>query len=464
MKQSNLAKGSTKRSALPRRLGKTMMRVASVEMPAELATRWSTALKARVRVVGVVSIGIVSAIFATTAYAVGPIPDITIGGNQTYGLYDTPEQACQAQIDLGLRTIHPSSSQIFLGLVVQSYVAGNPLLNGVVPYNTPGFGGWSCNANYRTFFDSQNPERYFDSLDQLIWMYPGCPPSYSPGGNYTFGDDTCHGNPQFWVRPQPKLNAELGCCDAPSPPSSVGHPINVANGNVFSSEHDVGGATNALAIRRFYNSNSGDLASNNLAGWRYGFSRHIEAVRNVASFQAHDATDPSNSSLYQTAALACTAGFAQIQSKVPNWSGVTANYANDKCSLSKGGVNVGTLPILFAFPQLPPSRSNVLRIDATRDDGNVVSFNFQGGVTIPPPGTAMRLQQIPSGYTLTDANDTVETYDSNGVLQTITSRAGVTQTMSYDVSGRLVTVTDSFGHRLTLSYDPQNRVISVTRQ
>jgi YD repeat-containing protein len=75
----------------------------------------------------------------------------------------------------------------------------------------------------------------------------------------------------------------------------------------------------------------------------------------------------------------------------------------------------------------------------------------------------MKLQQTSSGYRLTDANDNIEVYDGTGRLLSVTSRAGVVQTLSYDGSGRLSAVTDTFGHSLSLSYDSQGRLSSVSQ-
>jgi YD repeat-containing protein len=99
-----------------------------------------------------------------------------------------------------------------------------------------------------------------------------------------------------------------------------------------------------------------------------------------------------------------------------------------------------------------------------RDDGQLISFPVNGTSITAPPSINLKLQQTASGYMLADANDTIEVYDPNGKLLTVTSRAGVVQTMSYDTLGRLSGVTDSFGHRFTLSYDSQNRLITVTLQ
>jgi YD repeat-containing protein len=76
----------------------------------------------------------------------------------------------------------------------------------------------------------------------------------------------------------------------------------------------------------------------------------------------------------------------------------------------------------------------------------------------------LKLQQSGGGYTLTDVNDNVEAYNTNGKLTSVASRAGVVQTIGYDSSSRLSNVTDSFGHSVTLTYDSQGRLSTVTRQ
>jgi RHS repeat-associated protein len=66
-----------------------------------------------------------------------------------------------------------------------------------------------------------------------------------------------------------------------------------------------------------------------------------------------------------------------------------------------------------------------------------------------------------SGFTVTDDDDTVETYNTAGVLQSITSRAGVLQTLSY-TNGVWSSVTDSFGNSLTVARNSQGSIGSIT--
>jgi YD repeat-containing protein len=253
----------------------------------------------------------------------------------------------------------------------------------------------------------------------------------------------------------------------------VSDPINPASGAVYKTEADLSHPDAAIAFSRYYNStdSSGiDLST----GWRHSFSRSLKPRSVYVIYQPYQSGNPNYSSAYADASTACTSGFAQIKARVGTWQNATASYANGVCMLTQGGVIIGTLP-LFAFqPQTASAQvfpivnaiagPTIIGVDVTRDDGQLITFWIQAGAIVAPPSINLKLQQTGSGYTLIDANDTVETYDANGKLLTITSRAGVVQTMSYDASGRLSSVSDTFGHQLTLSYDNQNRLSTVTRQ
>jgi len=249
--------------------------------------------------------------------------------------------------------------------------------------------------------------------------------------------------------------------DSGCPKNCVGDPINPVNGNLYKAEQDMAASGQALSsFSRAYNSM--DFTNDDLSpAWRHSFSRAVKAK--PAATVPYAASDPNNSPLYDDEASACISGFAQIQSRVANWAGATASYSNGLCLLTKSGVNIGMLPIYPSNLSYPLS-SQTISYDVTRDDGQLIRFTLLDGVITAPPGIALKLQQTASGYTLTDASDTIETYDSSGMLQTTTTRANVVQTISYDTNGRLSMVADSFGHKLTLGYDTQNRVISVTRQ
>jgi len=269
----------------------------------------------------------------------------------------------------------------------------------------------------------------------------------------------------FFLIVPPPLKSEPNSCSAGSGalPSVVADPINPASGSVLSREGDCQGRTGvALPFTRYYDSS--DSALTNLGpGWRGSFSRRIVPITFSVTLHSYVPGSPDNSSLYGNEETTCASGFAQIQSRVPNWVGATTQYLSGICQLIKNGVVIGSIPI-YSNNRLPTPFPMPIAYDATRDDGQVIHFTVQGGGITSPPTIILKLQKTGSGYSLVDANDNVEAYDANGVLQFITSRAGVTQTMSYDASNRLSSITDSFGHQLTLTYDAQNRLISVTRQ
>jgi YD repeat-containing protein len=232
---------------------------------------------------------------------------------------------------------------------------------------------------------------------------------------------------------------------------------------MYSVEADLPNTGSSIEFKRFYNST--DAGSSGLsAGWRHSFSRSIKPMYSGSSHKLY-VVQPENSSLYTTEAAACTSGFAEIKARVSAWANATATYSNNVCTLSVGGTPIGTLPLYYQSQPTPAPGSTVLiGLEATRDDGELVSFRVSGSSVTAPPSIKLKLQQIASGYTLTDVNDNVEIYNANGKLTSVKSPAGVVQTMGYDSASRLSTVTDSFGHSLTLTYDSQGRLATVTRQ
>jgi RHS repeat-associated protein len=94
------------------------------------------------------------------------------------------------------------------------------------------------------------------------------------------------------------------------------------------------------------------------------------------------------------------------------------------------------------------------QLTAERDDGRVINFALSGGVGTPDSDVDVKLTYSGSTYTLTDSDDTVETYSVTSGLGTLTSIAypnGYTQTMNY-TSGVLTSVSDSYSRSLTFTY------------
>ncbi|HEV7606569.1 MAG TPA: RHS repeat-associated core domain-containing protein [Steroidobacteraceae bacterium] len=263
------------------------------------------------------------------------------------------------------------------------------------------------------------------------------------------------------------MGSNIGCgvyVRAPPPPAaqcggdcnSVGDPINPASGAVYATESDVGGL---IPFQRFFNS-VGDASAHLGPGWTHSFSRSITRQQSNSNYRPY-AVGAGNSSLYATEETACVSGFAQIKAQVSTWTNATASYSNGKCGLAVAGAPIGTLKLYYSTAPYP-GVTTTISLDAIRDDGRVVSFTVDGSTITAPQGIAMRLQDAGNGFTLTDEKDNVETYDSNGKLITIVSRAGLTKSVAYDVSGRLSGVSDSFGHSIALGYDTQDRLVSVT--
>jgi RHS repeat-associated protein len=253
--------------------------------------------------------------------------------------------------------------------------------------------------------------------------------------------------------------------EAPPPPlaqtssnDSVGEPINPGVGNVYTTETDVKfAAAGAIAFRRYYN--SADVSGvDNVPGWRHSYSRSISTVYQTPS-SIYPGQSPSVSAQFATPAAACTTGFAAIQSAVSSWAGATATYNNGVCVLSNGSITIGTLPIQSTSASIPPVAP--VEYDVIRDDGQTLRYTLQNGVINNPLDISVRLATTASGFTVTDDQDNVESYNASGVLQSITSRAGVVQTVSYDNSGLFSGVTDSFGNSLTVTRNAQSNIVSI---
>ncbi|MBV8978160.1 MAG: RHS repeat-associated core domain-containing protein [Alphaproteobacteria bacterium] len=93
-------------------------------------------------------------------------------------------------------------------------------------------------------------------------------------------------------------------------------------------------------------------------------------------------------------------------------------------------------------------------VDAERPDGRIVAFILVSSVWTPDTDVDMTLTNSGSTYTLTDHDDTVETYtvaSGTGTLNSIALPNGYTQTMTYS-SGKLSSVSDSYSRSLSFTY------------
>ena len=124
--------------------------------------------------------------------------------------------------------------------------------------------------------------------------------------------------------------------------------------------------------------------------------------------------------------------------------------------------NFGTVPTAFAH----------------RAGGRSYSYTFNGSLFVPNVDIDDKLTKLTdAGGALTGwqflevASHTLETYDAAGKLVSITSRAGLTQTLEYSTvstppavahePGLLIRVTDHFGRQLNFTYDAIGRMATM---
>ncbi|MHC6085129.1 RHS repeat domain-containing protein [Ralstonia solanacearum] len=108
------------------------------------------------------------------------------------------------------------------------------------------------------------------------------------------------------------------------------------------------------------------------------------------------------------------------------------------------------------------------KVAVQRDNGAVSMFT-QSGTTWAAPDIRDTLQSVTdtSGkitgwqYTVADTG-VVETYDSNGKLQSMRDRNGRTTTLAYNAANQLTAVTGPSGRSTSFAFDSQNRIASVT--
>ena len=110
-------------------------------------------------------------------------------------------------------------------------------------------------------------------------------------------------------------------------------------------------------------------------------------------------------------------------------------------------------------------RLSASSIIAERPDGQQVTFALSNGAWTTDTDRDYKLTNSGSTWTLTDSNDSVETYSAlnpnEALLQSIRARNGYTQTLQYDSSNELVSVSDSYNRQLTFTY-ANGRLATVT--
>ena len=257
----------------------------------------------------------------------------------------------------------------------------------------------------------------YQNASLVAWTFVPCDPRQLPiNFQESVGrlrDPTCGGSfqPNFFTPPFVTYCYLPG--DQPDPPKGVGdppccggteHPINIATGNKFLAEQDYQGVGPfPLSLTRYYNSLPGGSVGIGLVeAGRFGIGsnwRHSYERR----------VQLAASTVYSTA---------------------------------------------FVY----------------RPDGRVYFFNLVNGSFVSQDDINDRLQQLldsssqPAGWRyIVSPGDEVETYDVNGRLASISTRSGLTQTLTYDNSNdRLLSVADPAGRQLTFAYDSLGRIATIT--
>lgn len=100
----------------------------------------------------------------------------------------------------------------------------------------------------------------------------------------------------------------------------------------------------------------------------------------------------------------------------------------------------------------------VLRLE----DGTARHFDGSGYEVLNRNGAGDRLEDLGSaGWRLVKANADVELYDAAGLLSSITTRDGLTTSITRDGNGRIDTVQDSFGRALDFDYGALGELAAV---
>jgi YD repeat-containing protein len=199
------------------------------------------------------------------------------------------------------------------------------------------------------------------------------------------------------------------------------NPINVGAANKFRAEADYrAGGSSPLGFTRYYNSFPQNAS----------FSHHyrdtnFEAAFGTSAYGGLSAQPSEGSGRYKRLGLGAV--------------GVGWRHAYQR-SIAR---EVGTL-LTSAY--------------AYRPDGRVLAFTKSAGVWHAQLDVEARLTEIldgggaQTGWKLTLADESAETFDLPGRLTLIRSRAGIEQMLAYDACGRLSSVTDSFGKSLSVGY------------
>jgi RHS repeat-associated protein len=265
--------------------------------------------------------------------------------------------------------------------------------------------------------------------------------------------------PQYFLVAPSEVPPDLGPCDESSTRSGCAQtpePIEPANGNESLTEPDdyISG-DGRLRLSRAYNS---AVAATGFGSYTVGLGwQHNYAARQITSTNQMRGLLPrySVSNNYATPSAACSQGWADVSPGQPSSAGVTATYSGGVCQLSNGQ----SWPV-YSRGISADNPSTYAGVVIRRPGGASYLFACNTASCTGNSSVALSLTPTATGFTLIDEDDTSETYDSSGALQTVTYRGGYSQTFTYN-NRFLSAVADSFGRTLSFNYGPNGQLQSV---
>ncbi len=283
------------------------------------------------------------------------------------------------------------------------------------------------------------------------------------------------------------------------------NPINLITGNKFKIHTDVSSviAGSTLQKPEFTRTYNSSLAENitflSNKNWTHTYQRKIEFANsyNQGINYADKLSAPADinknlqSTTYSSQQQACESGYADIQSKsLPSSSRLlngNAVFIKQKCIIQDiNGHYIAEIPIKSAASSdFIPSKSIHKYLTLYRPDGNVQTFIFentaeplatQEAYNATSPGSTTQIIKYMDNsltdvaaysdrilnYKYTDESGIIETYNSDGILQSITYPNGIIETLVYDVNGLLTQVDNNFGYSLAFTYNSNNYIETVT--
>lgn len=226
----------------------------------------------------------------------------------------------------------------------------------------------------------------------------------------------------------------------------------MGSGNEAITETDYQSGDGLLRFVRSYNSI--DTTPTSLSqGWQHDFAgRSIRSIPSVIYQQLRI------TSIFGNPGDACSKGIAQISASLSGGSSLSASWNGSVCQISNGQtLQVYSTAAIFDLA----NPATVVDLAVQRPGGSLYEFFCNSSGCSTSSDVSFRLSTTGNGYRLIDEDDSVELYNSTGVLQSITRRGGYSLSFSY-ANGKLGTVTDSFGRALTLNYNPDGTLAQVT--